>query len=81
MIADDAFALVDGPVGAVLGPALARAATMIGETRHLTVSPEGLAEWFAVFRVIQAAEIWANLPRKSGMGGTPQNTPPRLMIR
>jgi len=60
VIADDAFALVEDRVGDVLGPAVAQAGAIVGETRHATVSPDGLAEWFSVFRVIQASEIWAN---------------------
>ncbi len=60
VIADDAFALVDGGVGDMLDPAVAHAGGIVGETCHATVSPEGLAEWFSVFRVIQASEIWAN---------------------
>ena len=60
VIADDAFALVEGRVGDSLGPAVAHAGSIVGESRHAIVSPEGLAAWFSVFRVIQASEIWAN---------------------
>ena len=60
VIADDAFALVNGRVADALGPAVAEAGNVVGETDHTTISPEGLAEWFSVFRVIQASEIWAN---------------------
>ena len=60
VIADDAFALVNGRVADALGPAVAQAGNVVGETDHTTISPEGLAEWFSVFRVIQASEIWVN---------------------
>jgi amidase len=60
VIADDAFSLVEDRVSDELGPAVAQAGGIVGETRHATISPEGLAEWFSVFRVIQASEIWAN---------------------
>jgi amidase len=60
VIADDAFGLVDQRVSDALRSALDHAAETVGDTRHATVSPEGLAEWFSVFRVIQASEIWAN---------------------
>jgi amidase len=60
VIADDAFALVEDRVGDALSSAVAHAGSLVGETHHATVSPEGLAEWFSVFRVIQASEIWAN---------------------
>ena len=60
VIADDAFALVDRRVGEALRPAVEHAAETVGDARHATVSAEGLPEWFEVFRVIQASEIWAN---------------------
>jgi len=60
VIADDAFALVEDKVGDALGSAVALAGTVVGETAHATVSPEGLDAWFSVFRIIQASEIWAN---------------------
>ncbi|MDP6707331.1 MAG: amidase [Alphaproteobacteria bacterium] len=60
VIADDAFEMLDRRVGEALGSAVEHMAEAFGERRHVTVSPEGLPEWFEVFRVIQASEIWAN---------------------
>ena len=41
-----------------LQPALARVAKVLGAPEPVTVSAEGLNEWFEVFRVLQFAEIW-----------------------
>ena len=60
IVADDAFALVDASVREALQPAVNRLAETIGSTAQVTVSPEGLPNWFETFRVIQASEIWAN---------------------
>ena len=40
-----------------LHTAIARVSAVVGATREVTVSVEGLREWMAVFRVIQAFEI------------------------
>jgi amidase len=34
---------------------------VLGKAQHVHVSPEGLPDWFEVFRTLQAAEIWATL--------------------
>jgi amidase len=60
VLADDAFGLVDRRVGDALRSAVDHVAETVGDTRHATVSSEGLPDWFTVFRVIQASEIWAN---------------------
>ncbi len=60
LIADDAFDLVDQRVREALQSALDRVSNVIADVRHVTVSPPGLAQWFETFRIIQAAEIWAN---------------------
>jgi amidase len=60
VIADDAFELVDARVRDTLAPAVERLVDSVGDVRHETVSADGLAEWLERFRVIQAAEIWAN---------------------
>jgi amidase len=60
MIAQDAFALLDGPVREALAPAVERARASLPATQ-VHVSPEGLADWFEVFRTLQAAEIWKTL--------------------
>lgn len=60
IVADDAFALVEPRVSEALQPAVNRAAEIVGNDSRVTVSPEGLPNWFEIFRVIQASEIWAN---------------------
>lgn len=61
LVASDAFALVDAPVSEALRPAVARVASRFERRSEIQVSPEGLRSWFEVFRVLQAAEVWANL--------------------
>lgn len=61
IIADDAWAEVEAPVAAALQGAASRVEAVLGKPAHARVSPEGLADWFEVFRTLQAAEIWATL--------------------
>jgi len=72
IITDDAWAEVEAPVAAALQPAATRVEMVLGKPAHQRVSPEGLAEWFEVFRTLQAAEIWATL------GGWVSATQPKL---
>ncbi len=58
LIAEDAFALVDASVKDALQGALDRAIKAFGAPRPVTVSAEGLRQWFETFRIIQFAEIW-----------------------
>ena len=60
LIARDAFALVDPTVTAAMRAPVDAIAALLGESREVTVSPDGLAAWYSVFRTVQAAEIWAN---------------------
>lgn len=61
LIASDAFAMVDTEVSRALAPAVDRAATSLGVSGEIRVVEAGeLRDWFEVFRVLQAAEIWAN---------------------
>jgi amidase len=60
LVATDAFAMVDQRVRETLYAALARVSAVVGATREVTVSIEGLQTWLEVFRVIQACEIWMN---------------------
>lgn len=60
LIAEDAFALVDRKVSDALADAVALVADTIGRSEKATVSPDGLDTWMETFRVLQAAEIWAN---------------------
>ncbi len=58
LLAQDAFALAMPDAQQALQPALARVYKVLGKAEPVTVSSEGLNEWFEVFRVIQFAEIW-----------------------
>jgi amidase len=59
MLAEDGFALLEPRVADALQPALARIVARLGAMPHVTVSDEGLSQWFAVFRTLQGGEIWA----------------------
>jgi amidase len=58
LLAQDAFALAMPDAAAALQPALARVTKVLGKPEPVTVSAEGLNEWFEVFRILQFAEIW-----------------------
>ena len=60
LYAVDAFNVVDAGVKHALAPAVEAASKAIGARADITVSPDGLAQWYETFRVIQAWEIWAN---------------------
>jgi amidase len=59
LIAGDAFDLCGSAIGQALQPALDRLNEQLGAGQRVTVSPEGLPQWFQVFRVLQGAEVWA----------------------
>ncbi len=61
LLAQDAMALLDSAAVVALQPALARITAAIGALRPVTVSAEGLPQWFQAFRVLQGAEIHAQL--------------------
>jgi amidase len=61
LIAEDAWALVEPPVADALTPAAEKAKAVLDKSATVRVSPEGLGDWFEVFRTLQAAEIWATL--------------------
>lgn len=61
LLADDALALAGAAAGVALAPALKRIGIAIGASRGVTVSAEGLAQWFQAFRVLQGAEIHTQL--------------------
>jgi amidase len=58
LLAQDAWNLTTMEARQALQPALARVCKALGEAQPVTVSAEGLNEWFEVFRVLQFAEIW-----------------------
>lgn len=57
LVADDAFALLGTAARAALQPALEKIRTVLGSLQGVTVSAEGLPQWFQAFRVLQGAEI------------------------
>ena len=61
LLPQDAMAMLDSAAVAALRPALARITAALGALRPVTVSAEGLPQWFQAFRVLQGAEIHAQL--------------------
>lgn len=61
IIPEDGWAQVEPRVADALVPAKERAADVSRRSETRQISREGLAEWFEVFRTLQAAEIWATL--------------------
>ena len=61
LLATDAIAMLDTGVAAALAPALAHISAKCGAPASVTVSPEGLPHWFQAFRILQGAEIRAQL--------------------
>lgn len=59
LVAADAFAHALTDVAAALEPAVAHVALRFGPAESVTISAEGLAAWYEVFRVLQFAEIRA----------------------
>jgi amidase len=59
LVAEDAFAVADGAVARALQPGLDRLSALLGSSQRVTVAPEGLRQWFQLFRLLQGAEIWA----------------------
>jgi len=58
LLAVDAFALAGDAVTQALQSAVDRIGTVLGKPEPVTVSAEGLPQWFQVFRLLQGAEIW-----------------------
>lgn len=61
LIATDAFDLLADDVRAALMPAVARVEALLGPAEPVVLSPDGLAQWSAAFRALQAAEIWQSV--------------------
>ena len=61
LYAADAFGLVEPRVAESLQRAVVEAAAAVGPLEQVTVSQDGLDQWYESFRVIQAYEIWGNL--------------------
>ena len=58
VIAEDCFRAVNADVAEALQPAVDHMARYFDEVETVTVSPEGLAEWIDVFRIIQGYQVW-----------------------
>jgi amidase len=61
LLAEDGFALLGSGAVDALQPALEKIKTVIGPLQKVTVSAEGLPQWFQAFRVLQGAEIHQQL--------------------
>jgi amidase len=61
IVADDVWEQVERPVADALRPAANKAEAVLGKAQRVRASPDGLGEWFEVFRTLQAAEIWGTL--------------------
>jgi len=61
LFAEDAFALLGSAAVAALQPALEKVKAVTGPLQNITVSAEGLPQWFQAFRVLQGAEIHQQL--------------------
>lgn len=59
VILDDAFALADEGVAALMRTALAAMADALPTPRHETIAPEGLDAWREIFRILQGREVWS----------------------
>jgi len=59
LLARDAFDLAGEKIMKALKPAVDAAAKLFGTPQPVTVAAEGLQQWFAAFRTLQAAEVWA----------------------
>jgi amidase len=59
LLAEDAFALTGQEVSAALAAGVERVGKAIAKPQAVTVSTEGLRNWFEIFRVLQGAEVWA----------------------
>jgi len=61
ILAQDAWAQLEQPIVDALRPAVEQTRHRLGAHEARRVSPEGLADWFELFRTLQAGEIWATL--------------------
>lgn len=72
LIAEDGFSTVNTDVTEALRPAIAYMGEQVASVEQVTVSPEGLAKWVEVFRIIQGYEVWESY------GGWVRKYQPRL---
>lgn len=60
LIAEDAFGFVDQAVKVALQPGLTQVSGLFDSCDSIRICDDSLEDWFEVFRIIQASEIWAN---------------------
>ena len=60
LVLADAFGLVEPAVTSALAAAVQCAKTIVPDAEEIDLSGSALAEWFEVFKTIQASEVWAN---------------------
>jgi amidase len=58
VVATDAFALAEPETAAALQPVVEKLGALLGEVRHETMAPPGLAAWARAQRTIQPYEAW-----------------------
>jgi amidase len=59
LLARDAFTLAGDAVARALQPAVERISALLGKPESIIMAADGLPQWLGVFRVLQAAEAWA----------------------
>lgn len=60
LVLKDAFGLVEPSVASALAPALQAVKAIVPSMEEIDLSGSTLAEWFEVFKTIQAFEVWGN---------------------
>lgn len=60
VVLTDAFGMVEPHVRDALMPAVDRLRGLVPETVSLDISRSRLSEWFDVFKIVQASEVWGN---------------------
>lgn len=58
LIADDCFKSVNDDVAQALAPAVEHIGKFFEKVEHITVAPNGLAQWVEVFRTVQGYQVW-----------------------
>jgi len=61
LLAEDAFALLGSVAAKAMLPVVEKIKAVLGPLQPVTVSAEGLPQWFQAFRVLQGAEIHQQL--------------------
>jgi amidase len=61
LIASDAFAWAGEEVAGALAAGVEQLRNVVGDAKEVTIAPNGFCDWLAPYRVLQGAEIWAEL--------------------